>query len=461
MKLLGIALTAAVCMVGGATADRALALPAGGVVPTTDRPVAADLQAGALRLTLADAVARGLQASHRLAEFRARESSAQAVLDAREVADRPLLSLQAGYVRTNHVDEFGIQMPNGLVRIIYPDVPDNYRTRVDMQWPIYTFGRTEALERIATAELTATGKDLEAARNDLRLDITRAFWALVTAEEAERVVEQSLKRMDASLADVRNRLKVGLVPPNDVLSAEAQRSRQQMLLIQARNLRDLAAADLRRLVGLAPDTPLELDATLDEAMSPIAAGDALVAEARQGRPERQALAARTGATVDRRLAAEASKKPTIALAAGFDYARPNVRIFPRMAEWKPSWDVGVSINWLFWDAGRRRADIAEATAGERAAEERLAEFDTQLELEVRQRRLDLASAQAAIAAAADAVRSAAEARRVVTERFAAGVATSTDVLDAQVAQLQAELDRTQVLAAARLAAARLERAVGR
>ena len=49
---------------------------------------------------------------------------------------------------------------------------------------------------------------------------------------------------------------------------------------------------------------------------------------------------------------------------------------------------------------------------------------------------------------------------MVGERFAAGVATSTDVLDAQVALLQAGLDRTQALANVRLAEARLERALG-
>ena len=59
------------------------------------------------------------------------------------------------------------------------------------------------------------------------------------------------------------------------------------------------------------------------------------------------------------------------------------------------------------------------------------------------------------------MRSAAEARRVLAERFGAGVATNTDVLDAQVALLQAELDRTRALANAQLAAARLDRALGR
>jgi outer membrane protein TolC len=40
------------------------------------------------------------------------------------------------------------------------------------------------------------------------------------------------------------------------------------------------------------------------------------------------------------------------------------------------------------------------------------------------------------------------------------VATATDVLDAQVARLQAELDRTRAVANVRLAEARLERAIG-
>ena len=50
---------------------------------------------------------------------------------------------------------------------------------------------------------------------------------------------------------------------------------------------------------------------------------------------------------------------------------------------------------------------------------------------------------------------------MANERFLAGVATSADVLDAQVALLQAELDRTQALAGGRIAEARVIRAVGR
>jgi outer membrane protein TolC len=151
----------------------------------------------------------------------------------------------------------------------------------------------------------------------------------------------------------------------------------------------------------------------------------------------------------------------VAVTAGYDYARPNPMIFPRTDAWNHTWGLGVSVNWSAWDAGRTAAQAAEAASLATAVRERLAEFDSLLALEIRQRTLDLDSARAQVAAADTGVRSAAEARRVVQERFAAGVTTTTELLDAQVALLQAELDRTRALAATRLASARLDRALGR
>jgi outer membrane protein len=150
----------------------------------------------------------------------------------------------------------------------------------------------------------------------------------------------------------------------------------------------------------------------------------------------------------------------VAVGGGVDYARPNPHIFPREGAWRPSWDASVNVNWPLFDGGRARSEIAEAAASARAVEERLADFDAALVVEIRQRVTEIVSARAAIDAASDAVRSAAEARRVLGDRFAAGVAMSTDVLDAQVALLQAELDRTQAVATAHLADARLARALG-
>src|SRR5262245_30732546 len=84
----------------------------------------------ALPLTLEEAISRGLATSHRLAEAAALGDAAQAVVEERQAAKRPLLAAQGGYTRTNHITPFGIVMPLNRVQIIYPDVPDNYRTRL-------------------------------------------------------------------------------------------------------------------------------------------------------------------------------------------------------------------------------------------------------------------------------------------------------------------------------------------
>jgi outer membrane protein len=357
--------------------------------------------------------------------------------------------------------------------VVYPDIPNNYRTRLDLQWPIYTGGRGDALERAARAEQAATGEDLAAARADLKLEITRAFWALVTARETEAVLARSLEAINRQVDDLRSRLASGLIAPNDLSSAEAQASHQRLLALEASNQRAIAEADLRRLTGVRSE---RIDARVTEAdtravapergtvavtgppSSPEPGKSASVPVST--RPERRALEQQAASADARADAIDASGRPQIAVGGGYDYARPNPRHFPRSGEWDTSWDVSVNLTWSLWDAGRRAADAGEARANARAARARAEDFDRQAFFEIEQRQFELASSREAISAADEEVRAAVDAERVVGERYRVGVATSTDVLDAQVARLQAELDRTRAIAGVRLAEARLQRAMG-
>ncbi|MCA1650328.1 MAG: hypothetical protein LC753_08620, partial [Acidobacteria bacterium] len=79
------------------------------------------------RLTLEEALARGLRNSLRLAELDARREAAEAAEASRAASTRPLIALVAGYTRTNHVEEFAIVQPGLPRRVLYPDIPDNYR----------------------------------------------------------------------------------------------------------------------------------------------------------------------------------------------------------------------------------------------------------------------------------------------------------------------------------------------
>ncbi len=414
-----------------------------------------------LRITLDEAQSRARETSHRLAEARARESVAQATVTVRESADLPTIDALGGYMRTNHVIPFTVPSSIGPPRILYPDVPNNYHSRLDLQWPIYSGGRSDALERSARAEAAAAGAEVSVAQADLRLEVARAFWAMVTARATVDVLEQGVKRSQAHVADVRQRFAAGLVPPNEIASAEAQESRARMLAIEARNQRDVSAADLARLVGLPPGQPLEPVATLDTPSPAVPGIEPLVAGARESRDERRAMERRIESAGELREAAAAARLPTVAIAAGVDYARPNPRIFPRTDRWDDSWDIGVNVRWSLWDGGRTAADVAQAAGAIEVARQRLAEFDSVLAVEVRQRALDIESGRAAVAAASDAVRAATEARRVVAERYQAGVIAQIEVLDAEYALLQAELDRARALAGVRLSEARLTRAIGR
>jgi outer membrane protein TolC len=421
---------------------------------------AARAQTRALTLTLDEAIARGTANSMRLAELQARQEAAAAVEDRRGADKLPVTSLLGGYTRTNHVEQFILAQIGQGIRVLYPDVPDNYHARLDLQWPIYTGGRTDALERAARAEREAAGEDLAAARADLRLEITRAFWALVTARDTALVLGRSLESIDSHVRDLRNRLQQGLIPPNDVLTADAQLARERLLAIEADTASAVAEADLQRLLGLDAAQTIQPQAALEEPAAAQQALTALLESAKSGRAERRALVDRAEAAEARIDAAAASAKPQLSVFGGYDYARPNPRIFPRADEWEDSWDLSLNVSWAFWDSGRSRADRAEAAANASAVKARLSDLDRQIAFEVRQRQLELDASRAAVPVANAGVRAAVEARRVLGERFNAGVATSTDVLDAQTDVLQAELQLTRALANVRLAEARLERAIG-
>ena len=418
-----------------------------------------------LSLTLDEAIARGVAQAPRLAEARSREAAANATVTSRAAAGAPSVTAMTGYLRTNHVDAFGIPQPNGTLKILFPDIPDNYRVRTELNVPIFTSGRISAGVESARADARAVESDAKVTEADVRLDVIRAYWTLVAARQNVSVLAESLQRMDAWVGDVQARVAAGVLPPNDLLSAQAQRARQNVQLIQARSAAALAELDLARLTGadlgqpIATATPVDqpMGGATDAAAQPV---DALVARARQGRSERTGIENRQAAWRSSADAALAATRPQVAGLAAVEPSRPNQRFVPRADEWKTSWDLGVTLNWPLWDGGRARADHAASIAQAAALGHRLDDFDAQVAVDIRQRVLDLDANRAALQAAGEAISAATEARRVAEERFSAGVATSTDVLDAHVALLQAELERTQISAALRLGEAQLLRAIG-
>jgi outer membrane protein TolC len=416
-----------------------------------------------LTVSLEDAVRRALDQAPRLAEAQAREAAASSAVTSRNAVSRPSLTTAAGYMRQNHVPEFGVGPGDEL--LLFPDIPSRYRVRVELGVPLFSSGRFESFVDAARADQRTAASDRRTVEEDLRLEVTRAYWLLVVSRQAEQVLVQAVARADASVGDVKSRVDAGVLPPNDLLSAQAQRAREFVRLVQARRDAAVAEMDLARLLGEPAGTRIQTTTAVDR---PTPASvelnsqtpDALVARALEARPERTSLLERQQAMQATADATLASLRPQFGALLGVEPARPNQRFFPLQERWRTGWDGSINLTWLVFDSGRARADRAASLAQADAIGHRVRDFDAQVSVDVRRRLLDLEATQAALEASETAVAAATEARRVVVERFQAGVATSTDVLDADLRQIEAELERLQLQVSQRLAEAALIRSIG-
>jgi len=77
--------------------------------------------------------------------------------------------------------------------VIFPNIQDWWRGRVEASYPLYAGGRLSALESAARDDADAARGDRLAGKVDLDLEVTHAYWSLVTAREAQRVLGEALQ----------------------------------------------------------------------------------------------------------------------------------------------------------------------------------------------------------------------------------------------------------------------------
>jgi outer membrane protein len=421
----------------------------------------------AIRLTLAEAVARALATSPRIAGLSSLEAAAEAEARGARAGRWPQVDLAAGYTRRSEVPELAIFTPTDdparpVERVVvFPNIQDNWRMRAGLVLPIWTGGRLGGEIDAAEHGQEAAGEDVRAARSDLVLETKSAYWSLVTARESVRVLDEAIRAYDGHLADAKNRERFGMAARNEVLAVEVERDRVELDRLQAESGADVAEANLRRLLDLPPDARIDPVEPLEaQAVAP-ADVEALVGEAQAGRAERKALVARAAAADSISKAEHGTRLPQLAVAGGYTYANPNRDIVPPTATWKDTWDVGVGLSWSVFDGGRRSAGEARARAQADAAREQLRDLDRSIRLEVTRCVLELGTAARRVTVADRGVESARESRKVARDRYREGVIPSSELLDAETAFERAGLARTEALAALRLAAAGLDRAVGR
>jgi outer membrane protein TolC len=414
------------------------------------------------RLTLGDAIARArtqnLDArTAELAQGEARERVTQAragYLPKVDLAETWQRGDQPVFVFSSLLAQRDFAASNFAIDALnHPPATDNFRLALMVEQALFdpaTGSRIKAADLGHQMAIEQRGRVAQ----DLAVAVTETFGQVLSAAAAVRAAEGALKAAEADREIARNRRDAGRVTDADVLQFDVLVARSREQRIRAVADEHIARAHLNRALGEPLDAVFELDAAPEPGLL---AGEpaALESEALTQRADLKLAGLReqlAGAAVD---AARSGFLPHISAQGGWE---------ANGGDWNDrasSWLVGVSarINLFQGFADRARLTEAQQRVTRLALEREQAEIAARLEVRTARARLDAARAADEVVRATAA--QALESRRIIRDRYEAGLADVSALLRAADAVDQAEARQTAAQVEVLTATAALARALGR
>jgi outer membrane protein len=245
-----------------------------------------------------------------------------------------------------------------------------------------------------------------------------------------------------------------------VMKVQVQLSEAHVRRIDAENGLKLAMYAFNNTVGLPLETDIELASKIhirDQEWGNI---DTLVNNALEHRPEVLGMNARVKAGEAGLTSARGGWWPQLYLVGNYSYLRPNQRFFPVQDEFKGTWDVSLSVSFDIWNWWQTGYQTTQAQAQLAQAKEGLSMTRDGVTLDVTQSYLAIQKARERKIVSEQEVTQAEENYRVMSAKYKQGLTANSDLLDAEVALLQAKLNLTQSLVDYALALAQMSKAVG-
>jgi outer membrane protein len=361
----------------------------------------------------------------------------------------------------------------GALGSLFSDLPfgneNTWIAGLSLSQPVFAGGRIKSsIEAAAYAEDGAAAA-YDDASSDIVLQVRQAYYDAALATSTVEIVQSSVDLARAHLEQVRLRERAGTVSELDVLRADVELENLVPQLVQARNARDVALLNLKRLLNLPADAALDLTTALvppDETTSPVVSADLPPLDAVQAdlrtRASVRAAEAQVAAANEQVDIAKSAYLPSVSLTANLTrQAFPGGTFgIPGANDWRDDWSVGFAVQWPLFQGLRRTAQVDEAQASRHQAELQLAQLREAVSIEYEQAQGELERAQAQIAAAQRTVDQAQRVYELTEMRFEQGLTTQLEVEDARLSLQQARLNRVQAYHAAHVALARAERALG-
>lgn len=402
-------------------------------------------------LTLDEALALGERSN--LQSLLAEAAAAEADGLRRQALARlfPQLELSVAESREKiNLASFGLPAPPGESSLVGPF--DVFDARVSLATPIFD-ARANSGARAARQRLEAARLGVDAARDEVAAAVANLYLAAVTARARVATVAAEVETAKAVAGEASDRRDAGKAAGIDVVRSQVALSVTEQRAIEAENAAARLDLALERAIGLPPGTPLELD-PLPFAPLDLPDAAAALAEARGQRADLLAAQATVGAFEAAEQAVRRQRLPRLELRAAYGPSGPDLDTAEN------TYEATAMLRLPLFDGGRISGETAEAKGRTAAARARLADLETGIEVEIRSAFLDADAAGRQVEVARQGRELAGLQLQQSRDRFAAGVASSLEVTQAQEALTLADERSVAALEAYNRAKIALARGLG-
>ncbi len=423
-----------------------------------------------LSLTVDQAVQIGLESSKSLHTSQFKLNAAGAKASETRTLSLPSLKFNGVYTRLSDVPPEAITLPANsfgpgfppadVAMTLSPTILNNYSLRATLQQPVFTGGKISGAIDAADDIAEASQQDFRKDRADVIYNVRAAYWNLYRANEFKRFVDENVEQVRSHATDAENLLKQGLLTNNDVMKVQVQLSDALVRQIDADNGVKLAMYALNNTLGLNLLTEITLTSEIQQDRQKWDVLDQMVQQGLTNRPEVAGMNARVRAGEAGLTSARGGWWPQIYLVGNYSYLRPNSRFFPVTDTFRDTWDVSVSVSFDIWNWLQTGYQSTQAQAQLAQAQEGLSMVKDGVILEVTQAYLGIQKARERETVSERGVDQAQENYRIMKGKYEQGLVANSELLDAEVALLQAKLNLAQSKVDHELATAQLTRAIG-
>lgn len=327
---------------------------------------------------------------------------------------------------------------------------------IALNYLLFDFGGRDAALEQARQSLFAADWSHNFTLQTVLQDAASAYFQLFANEEAVVAARTAEESAQKSLDAARARQKAGAATRADVLQSQTALSQSQLTRVQAEGGAASARGVLANRIGSPSDRPVRIVAPADLPARRLADAqlEQLVQTAVERRPDLKSAEANVRAAESNIRVQEAAGKPTISAFGTGNAINNNPGLDSR------SGTIGVQISiplFTGFQSTYRIRTAREQLEQQQATRDRLRNDVT---LDVWQAFQDLRTQNQSLTTAGDLVTSAQESYDVALGRYKAGVGTVTDLLNAQSALANANLQRIQARFSWNLAKITLAKAIG-